>query len=432
MSQRLEPLERHERTAVAMLFLYGFGNAAAYVLARTIADSAFLSHIGPEHLPAMYMVSAGVVALASIAYSRLARHTAPHRSVKWTLFLFAGTAALLPELMNEFSSSITAFAIVYLLTQIRGTLGTIHYATLLNEHFSHERPERVVGLSGAGATFAGFLMGMAIGTIPNDIDVESLMYMVVLIDLLTIIPVSRLATKLPVVGTGVSTRQEISSSTSDAAPPGVIRWAIRNRYVRSIGTVVLVGVIVATLVEFQWKASVAEHFHREEAKLAEYFGYYYGFVYLATGAMQLFVTGRLLQRRGVLAGLVTFPSALLATAIGVLVFRAERFMLWPVTFAKGCDIFKRSMSDPSIQLLYAPLDSGVRRQAITFVAGIAKPLAEAIAAIALLGLSRWLTLIQISALVAGLVLVWLLVSFQVWQSFRRLVASNGNANSRET
>ncbi|MCA9119181.1 MAG: hypothetical protein H6822_22830 [Planctomycetaceae bacterium] len=423
MSRGLKPLQRHERAAVAMLFLYGFGNAAAYVLARTIADSAFLSHIGPEHLPPMYMVSAGVVAFASVVYSRLTQHTAPHRAVALTLVMFAASAALLPELMHRLSSSITAFAIVYLLTQIRGTLGTIHYATLVNEHFSKERPERVIGLAGAGATFAGFLMGMAIGAIPNDVDVASLMYAVVAIDLLTIVPVTRLAGVLRSQTTNGTTRQEATAST------GLTRWAIRNSYVRGIGAVVLLGVIVATVVEFQWKASVAEHFNREEANLAEYFGYYYGVVYLLTGLMQLFVTGRLLERRGVFAGLAAFPFALLATAIGVLVFRAERFMLWAVTCAKGCDILKRSMNDPSIQLLYGPLESGTRRQAITFVAGIVKPLAEALAAIALLGLSRWLTLIQLSALVAVMVLGWLTTGFKVWKSFRYL--ANGCRDKAE-
>jgi ATP/ADP translocase len=410
-----------------MLFLYGFGNAAAYVLARTIADSTFLSHIGPEHLPAMYMVSAGVVALSSIVFARLSRHTAPHRAVKWTLVVFAVTSALLPELMHRFASSLTAFAVVYLLTQIRGTLGTIQYATLLNEHFSRERPERVVGLAGAGATLAGFSLGMGIGAIPNDIDVPSLMYLTAAIDLLTTIPVARLTRQM---------RQEPSidatnlsaETTLHVEQEGPIRNAIHDSYIRVIAGVVMIGVIVATLVEFQWKASVADLLNRDEAKLAEYFGFFYGFVYLATGGVQLFITGRLLERRSVLAGLVVFPASLLVTGTGILLASVEQILLWPVTLAKGCDIFKRSMNDPAIQVLYGPLESGSRRQAITFVAGIAKPLAEAVAAVLLLGLSRWVTVRQLSVLVVVLVLVWLMTSFQLWKRFTKLVKRNNRAN----
>ncbi|MCA9143841.1 MAG: hypothetical protein KDB05_13685 [Planctomycetales bacterium] len=416
-------LERTQRSTVALLFLYGFGNAAAYVLARTIADSAFLSHIGPEQLPKMYVVSAGVVALASVAFSRLSRRTAPHRAVIWTLVVFSATSALLPELMHRFASSLTAFAVVYLLTQIRGTLGTIHYATLLNEHFSREGPERVVGLAGAGATLAGFTMGMGIGAIPNDIDVASLMYLAALIDLLTIIPVARLAHARP------ESIEDTADASSDEFTPhveqeGPIRNALHNSYVRGIACVVMAGVVVGTLVEFQWKSSVADLLDRDEAKLAEYFGFFYGFVYLATGTLQLFVTGRLLARRSVLAGLVAFPAALLITGTGILVASVERILLWPVTLAKGCDIFKRSMNDPSIQILYGPLESGPRRQSITFVAGIAKPLAEAVAAVALLGLSRWVTVRQLSVLVIVLVFVWLVTSYRVWERFTVLIRRN--------
>lgn len=428
MSQHREPLQRRERSAVALLFLYGFGNAAAYVLARTIADSAFLSHIGPKHLPAMYMVSAGVVALASIFYGRLSRQTTPHRAVTWTLVILSVTSAILPELMHRFANSLTAFAVVYVLTQIRGTLGTIQYATLLNEHFSRERPERVVGLAGAGATLAGFTLGMGIGALPNDIDVPSLMYLTASFDLLTIIPVVLLARQMQ-QQSQIDTPDSVAPDTSSQAEQeGPIRNALHNSYVRGIAGVVMIGVVVATLVEFQWKASVADLLNRDEARLAEYFGFFYGCVYLATGALQLFVTRRLLERRSVLAGLVAFPVSLLVTGSGILLASVGQVLLWPVTLAKGCDIFKRSMNDPAIQILYGPLESGSRRQAITFVAGIAKPLAEAVAAVALLGLSRWVSVRLLSVLVLALVFVWLGASFSVWKQFtgsvRRNVASN--------
>ena len=41
---------------------------------------------------------------------------------------------------------------MYLLAQLRGSLGTIQYTMLLSEHFSDRRLERVVGVIGIGAT----------------------------------------------------------------------------------------------------------------------------------------------------------------------------------------------------------------------------------------------------------------------------------------
>jgi len=180
------------------------------------------------------------------------------------------------------------------------------------------------------------------------------------------------------------------------------------------------SVLAATLVEYQWKVTAASELHRDEEALARYFGFFYGVVYLLTGATQLFITGRVLQRRGVLVGLLAFPSALLLATGTAWFVSAQQLLLWPLTLSKGCDTLKRSMNDPSIKVIYSPLRSSLRNQAITVVAGIVKPLAEAIAAIAIIVLTPLNSTRHLALLVIAIIVAWLFLDVRLWRQFQSL------------
>lgn len=405
------PITAEDRANAVRLFLYGFGSAAAYILARTIADSAFLSHIGPDRLPPVLMLAAGVVALSSLIYGQFVRRFPVRLVVLLTLTAQAATSAAMPITMFHFADSVAVFAVVYLIAQVRGSLGTIQFATLIGEQFREGTQERVVGYIGFGATLAGITVGLMIGLVADDVNVESLMYLAAGIDLATMLPVMALRSRAS------GDEQKPLSGAGMPATDRRLRDALRSPYVLSIAGLVMVSVLAATLVEFQWKVTAASVLQRDEEQLAEYFGYFYGTVYLVTGLLQLFATSRVLQKRGVLVGLLAFPSALLATTSAAWLLSVDRLLLWTLTLSKGCDTLKRSMNDPSIQVVYSALDSDLRQQAITLVAGMAKPLAEALAGLALVALVPWISTRQISLPVIGLILIWLLLNWRVWRGF---------------
>ena len=402
-----------ERARVVRLFFFAFGNAAAYVIARTVADSAFLYHIGPDRLPPLYMVSAGVVALSTMIYGQLLRRFDMRLMVMQTLIGFAVLSALTPIAMQLFANSLTVFAVVYLVAQVRGSLGMIQFSTFLNEQFGHQQPERLVGLLNAGATIAGFLVGTGIGLVAKHVNVESLMYFTAVIDVCTLLPV--LGLRRPVL-----VKQDLGMGIPPEQPRDAhgLRDALRSRLVTSIAVLVVLAVVVTTLVEYQWKASAAQFFERSEVDLTQYFGYFYACVYLVTWIMQIFVTGVVLRKQGMFVGLCVFPSTLLLATVAALVTPAA-LLLIPLTISKGCDTLKRSMSDPSIQVAYGPLELRLRRQAITFVSGVAKPFAEALAAIILVIATPRLSHSHLSLVVVVLILVWLASACGVWRQFKR-------------
>ncbi len=410
-------LNSDERRSVVLLFLFGFGTAAAYVIARTVADSQFLSRIGPEQLPRMYLAAAGVVAVVSAIYGRLASRSTVKLSVAVTLVVLTLVSGMMPELIHRYPQSKLAMASLYILAQIRGTLGTIQFTMLLNDKFARRRPERVVGYVGIGSTLAGFLGGVTLGQVLNVLDVAMLMYVVAAIDLLTLIPVvliSRGSANAPLAfddgyfWVESTTPGEASTDTSGNNS---------SRKVIYLAAMVAVCVCASTFVEYQWKVTAAEEFERDEHALARYFGSFYGYIYLVTGGLQFFVTGQVLRKRGLLTGLLVFPLSILVASTAVLLASTGRAVLWAVTMAKGADAFKRSLNDPSIHILYGRLGESDRHRAVTMIAGMIKPFTEAIAALSLVILVPWTSSQSLSGIVLVFASIWAVLSVRVWQGF---------------
>lgn len=399
-----------DRRSISMLFLYGFGNAATYVAARTVADSAFLSHIGPGGLPRVYLISAVMVTIVSAVYGRLFSGSSYRQSVLASLAILSISSLLVPTLIVH--EKLWSLTVVYVLSQIRGSIGTIQYTLLLHRQFSVRQSRGVVGLIGLGSTLAGILVGLAISTLSERFEIATLMYLVAIADALTMLPVrllprTRSAPSFPETDRPVSTAGSIH----------------HRRYAVQIASMVSVSVIAATLIEFQWKVVVADHFKSDESELASYFGGFYAAVYFATALLQAFATGRVLNNRGLVAGLCLFPAALFLSCLSDLIMKSARFVVVCVTVAKGADALKRSMTDPAIQLLYGPIAPIPRHRILTAVTGIVKPLSEAFTGLILILLMPHLTAQSISVPILILVLIWLGLILSVVRGYRWMTDS---------
>ena len=289
-----------------LLFAYNFLSASAYVVARTVADSEFLSKVGTEDLPAMYMISAGLVAMTTVIYGGLLRRTSFRKVAIGTLVILAAISFAEPVLMGSYQSSFL-FASVYLIAQVRGTLGTIQFATLFNEQF-RKRPEKYVGVIGFSATLGGFVFGsFAVG---SDLfgSVESMMYWVGCLDLLAIAPLLLLKNTETKPARGRVTRAFASSRRNPA-----MMSVLRSSHVRGVSLVVLLAVMAVTIVDFEWKIAAADYFARDELSLTKYFGGVYACVALSTGLVQFVATRKLLTKKRFATAVQTYPVVLFAT-----------------------------------------------------------------------------------------------------------------------
>jgi len=405
-----------DRPTALLLFIYVFGSAGGYVTARTVADSLFLSQIGTAKLPAMYMVAAGAVALASILYGWCARRQSLRRIVRWTLAFCAVISLALPTLMHQHSGSLILFAGVYVFAQIRGAIGSVQFTTLLNEQFTHGRRGSVFGIVALGATGAGITLGGLVGWLGQRMATEDLMYLAAAMDVIAFLPILFLRSSPIVSAPAPDVPVEYGDQTPDMDET---IGGMRSPPLLLIASLVCLTVLVSTLVEFQWKVAAADELARDEARLTTYFGYFYAIVFLLTGATQLVLTGRIIHRLGVMPTLMALPLTLAVASLSTLAASAQRIVLWSITFAKGCDVLRRSLNDPGMQMLYFPMPKNVRRQAIAVVFGIVKPSSEALAAVGILVAAPLIAVRQLSYATLSLAVVWLGLIAWYWIADQR-------------
>src|SRR5205814_2149916 len=142
---------------------------------------------------------------------------------------------------------------------------------------------------------------------------------------------------------------------------------------RHLTIVALIGAVSAaavTIVDFQFKLSAAAVL--DENDLAGYFGRFYGICGGVALAVQIWVTGRVLERYGILASLLPLPLGLALGSGASVAFSAPG--LFVSSLAKGSDtIFRYTINDASMQLLYVPVQPHVRGRAKAFIDGVLKP-----------------------------------------------------------
>lgn len=402
-----------DQANVLWLFAYAFATAAAYVIARSVADGLFLSRLGIDRLPKMYAAAAVVVILVALAYGRLAGRFPLPRLIGVTLLGLAACAVLLHDLLARHDHAWPLLAAVYLLAEVTGAVGTIQFSTLIHEVFHEREPRRFVGFITAGLTTAGILCGGLVGYLAFRIHASNLLYLYALLNLAALAPVAALqrrnAAVLPPPG-----RAESIPAASGPQPRQPAR------FVAAVALLVAVKIAVLTIIGFAWKVAAAETLTASEDQLTSFFGLYYAGSHLLTAGLQLFVTGRFLRHVGVLGALLVFPLSLLATTTTVLVASGEHLVLWALTLAKGSESLRRSLNDPALHLLYWPLPAAARRQAIAFVGGFVKPAAEALTSVFILELARDLSQRRIAYVVLVLLVLWISLVFGCRREYQRV------------
>jgi len=409
------PPDQQVRTG--LLFLFSFGMTGAYVGARSDADAVFLARIGVERLPAMILVSASGVAIVTALYARMVARLPLQRVIFATHFLLALTTLSLAVMLKASDRAIGIPAALYLLAEFRGTLGSIQFATLLNELFRSAAPAKVSGIAGSGSTLAGVILGAAVGWIASQFGIISVLYLIVLMDIFAGLIALRCRrqpkpndTDSPRSGQSAIDDPEHTGTAPSSlmSPLQILEQVPLARYLAGI---VCLKTIVVLLIEFKWKSTAVAYYSSED-DLASFFGVFYASAALLTGCLQFFGTSRVLTRLGIKAGLAAFPGSVTIVLSTIFFAVKPTAMFWCITVARGCDVLRRGLTDAAINVLYWPLGPGMRRQMIALNGGWVKPLTEALAAMFLIPLTAMLSDRGLAVTISGLCIAWLIIIYR--------------------
>ena len=389
-----------ERKRLLFVVLGFMSVASSALIARTAGDALFLSGFSTDLLSYMYIGTAIVVGGASYMYA----HWASRLSISRITYLTCcGLICLTIAVRIGLTTSWSGFLVgAYLLSDLLVNVPMMLFWSFAALIFDPRNAKRYFGFVGAGGTFACIFAGFLIRPFVNTLGLSNLLLLVVLFTAGFMFSVWRLSR---LEGSKLQTGPGSSGSSKGASSLGYYKKLLSGTQVTTLVILVIVATFSLSLTDYVFKASAQKNFQADE--LAGFFGNFYAYTNIVALLIQVFLVARILQKGGILLGLIILPLGLVITTAGA-VFTSQ--FVWIVAAKFTVQIFLFTIDIAALQMLYLGIQKQSRSQSRAFIDGIGKPIAIAVTGLGLIGISPLLPLhqIMIGTLVASL--IWLFLA----------------------
>src|SRR5207237_6636571 len=244
-----------------------------------------------------------------------------------------------------------------------GSLVVIQFWTMANDVFHAREAKRLFGLIGGGGTLANVIFGFGIARYAKTFGATNLLWIMVA-QLILCALLAKAGSRLASTSPAIARRAQPSRKAPVLSRAGLS--FLNNRHLPLVALSGAVSGVAVTVVDFQFKLSAVAAFQHDNAGLAGYFGKFYGVCGGVALGIQIWVTGRVLERYGILASLLPLPVGLAFGSTTAAVMTNPS--LFYTSLAKGSDtIFRYTINDASMQLLYVPVQAHIRGRAKAFI-----------------------------------------------------------------
>ena len=418
-----------ETRRTLLSFVYLFATIGAFIIARITRTVLFLEIPDyREQLPLTYIGVAISVSAVMYWYARFERKLRRDWTNGITLaiiiVLTLGIRALLywpwekPFLLNN--SKHEVYWIFYLWVEVLGTILIVQFWTITNEIFNSRQGKRLFAIIGGGGVLANVAVGAAIRSTVRVLGTENLLFVMcgsLSLALVALILLGRNA-RAPLTEAHERAVPRRSKGTSKTAAGEKV---FSMRHVQLMAAVIVLTYVVSTMVDYQFNVVVGESIAGKDERSA-YYAAFFLYTGLIGGAIQFFLTARILARFGVLFALLLLPGFMLIGSTGMALVPVMGFIgLWMGALTKGSEnVLRYTINDSTLQLLYLPVPSHIRGRAKALIDGIFKPVSVGGAGFVMallvgklekiLGLSLGFTLglYELAWLVCGALVCWII------------------------
>jgi len=356
----------------AAFFLLSF-----MVLSRSLRESLFLANFDIGKLPLMTGTAVLFNLLAVGQFSRLLVDFKPRQILTILSLVLVVGLVILWGLLPVFAWAIGG---LYVLTTVGSLLMASGFWVMVAEVFPLRGAKRLFSLIAAGGTLGALITGFSISPVTQVMELSWLVLFSALLPLaflvlVYLLPVTETEARSPIQDKGGIALLEASRAT----------WG--NRQLRLMAGIIFLATLVMTLIDFQFKDLAQTHFS-DGAGLVGFLGLFYGWAGLVSLLLQLFLSGRLAEMRG-MAFSLTLPSLLLISGGAALFFLP---FLATATVVRGTDYsLRKSLFRPTMEVLFVSVPTRTRRLTKTFIASVVDSAAEGVGALIIL---FWLSVLK--------------------------------------
>jgi len=377
---------------------------------KPVVNAQFLSRVGIDKLPLVFLLVALSALALSATYSRLLSRmslgTLMMRTYLISIVCLLTFAVLLHfRLFEDWMSYL-----FYIGVAMFGLITTSQFWLMGNSVFSSLEAKRLFGFIGAGAIAGGISGGYVTSLLAPLMDSGSLLFVASALLLISM----RVNNRIWVNFVSSSIR-EVQPGQANAPHEFPIRLIRNSKHLSYLALIMGISVVVAKLVEFQFSAIASERI-QDPDQLTAYFGFWFSTSNVVSLIIQLLITQRVVAFLGVGRSLYVLPGALFAGAAAVLYSP----VLWAGTTLKLFDIsLKQSINKAATELLILPVPTAIKNQAKTFIDVFVDTTATGIGGIMLIFLINGfdLSVRAVCIMILALICLWVYFAMRVRKEY---------------
>ena len=400
---RFFPVLACERQAVGVLFAHYLLVSAAVIAGKSARDAFFLTRYDKSLLPLMYLANALCVAVAMAAFARLGKRVGTARSAALTAGFFSVTLLLI-----ELNLEGWMVGVLYVWMEVIGAVVILQSWLLTGNAFDPRQARRLFGVIAAGGSIAAWAGGVSIALVVARFGSSSLITLVA-----------------GAIGVSMGTawyagRFQAPRPRSRPAPVAAAEPSKRvSPYVMSIAILIAAASMVSAVIQYRFQVAAAVAYPSRD-ELVTFFGQFYAWTGAASLATQLFLSGLLLSRFGIIAGLFVLPASFTVGSLITLLSPS----LWSAGFGRFSDLtFKFTVNNSSLEMLWLPVPPEERQSVKPLVSGTVKAVSEAGTAMLMFVLVKLTPAWALSAFALALCGLWLSTVLRLRSQYRDALLS---------
>lgn len=392
-----------EGLATVLLLLHSFFIGISSIFLATASYALFLSKNPVNTLPYVYIISAVIIAVFGLFFSKLQERVSFSKLLIMTVTgLLLAIGALYVCMALKVSDAVIMALIVlkYLLAVLTG----LEFWGLAGRIFNVRQGKRLFGLIGSGELVAAIIGGMSLPLLLKVMDTADLLlisWFGMAACLVTLLITIRNFPQINLVSPE-------DAKSEKAANSGLFE----GRYVVYLICSAALSIFGYYLLDYIFYGQVKLVKVNEE-EIALFIGRFFAVFRFITLISNSFLYSRLITRFGLSVGLLTVPIVVAIGCIAAVLVDlgsdSAQIMFFIIVATKLFDAVTRvSIEDPSFRILYQPLPQRVRLKAQTVLETIVDPLTGAIAGLVLVLLTGelgWET-IPLIYLTSGILIFW--------------------------
>jgi CRP-like cAMP-binding protein/ATP/ADP translocase/HEAT repeat protein len=413
--------DREEYRKAMLLFSYLFCAVSASTIGKTAADTLFLSRFDNSSLSFMYLPQAMIMIISGIIF----QHYSPRFRLERLIMVLIPVIVML-VLLSRIGVGLDfrwVFPTIYIGYDVLNFLMIVCFWQFATSVMDQRKAKKMIGLIGSGGIAGGIVSGFGLKAFVPLVGTANLIYVYAGLQLIALAVVLLIIRMFPQQAEARPVKLQPQAKPSFERKAGLFKHVPHLKYVALLASALVFSL---TLIDYQFKVILRGSLQNEA--LAGFMGSFYGFSGIVALLVQLFVSGRIITRFGVMTALLVFPIALFAGSLGILMLP----VLAMAVIVKGSDkVVGDTVYSSVSQLIMFPIPPEWRGKAKSFLDGIVRNSAKGLAAVCLLVASHLLAPEQLSYVILALLGIGVAAAIKVKKAYLQTLVSTLQTGSHD-